>query len=322
MKGIRLYLIALGLLLALSAYLLLSRRSGSYAPSKIDFSVDDTGGIEMVRISRQGESVELCRTDGSWKVNGDIAREDAIRGLSIGISRIEVEAPVSGTIKERIYTGLRDYSTEVLIAMKDGRDKSYRVYFDSVSGSSFMMGRDSDLAFRVGVRGYRQSNIAALYSCDSRYWRENIIFRLMPGEISAISVLHNAEPERSFHLLRNDAGEFEVAGGIIPGPWSVPGKEGITRYLEYFREVRFEAFRDPGKDSLYCREEPDYIISVEDKSGTRRRLELFPAYHRIEGEEKQLELNRIYGRIGSRNEWIVIKYVQIDPLLQEFEYFK
>ena len=80
MKGIRLYLILFGLLLALSAYLLLSRRSGSYSPSNIGFALEDTGNIELVRISRLGETLELSRAGESWKVNGGSARQEAIRG--------------------------------------------------------------------------------------------------------------------------------------------------------------------------------------------------------------------------------------------------
>jgi len=322
MKGIRLYLIVMGLLIALSAYLLLSRRSGSYAPSKIGFAVQDTGNIELYRIVKQGNVLQLSRTDGSWKVKGGMVREEAIRGLSVLISRIEIEAPVSKAIEERILAGFRDESTEVFIGMKDGRDKIYLVYYDSLSTSTFMMGRGSDQAFRVGLRGYRESNLAELFVGDPAYWMDNIIFQLHPGNISTLSVLHKLEPDRSFHLAKNDVGEYEIARGIMPGNWFTPNEESLTQYLSYFREVRFESFINPSADSVYFRDDPDHVITLEGNTGELHTLELFPIYQMAGGGEKLLDFNLLYGRIASIDKWILIKYVQIDPLLQEFEYFK
>ncbi len=322
MKGIRLYLIIFGLLLALSAYLLLSRRSGSYSPSNIGFALEDTGNIEMLRISRHGETLELSRAGESWKVNGGSARQEAIRGLYVLISRIEVEAPVSNAIEERILAGFRDESAEILIGIREGPDKSYRVYYDSISGSTYMMAKDSFTAFRVRLRGYQQSNLAELFVSDPAYWRENIIFQFHPSRISTITVLHKLEPERSFHLAKNDKGEFEIAGGIIPGEWSAPKVESLRQYLGYFREVRFEAYADPSGESLFFREEPDYVINLEGLLGEQHTLELFPIYQITTGGEKRVDINRLFGRIGSIDNWILIKYVQIDPLLQDFEYFK
>ncbi len=322
MKGIRLYLVVLGILLAFSAYFLINRRSGSYSTAKTEFAVQDTSDVELVRISSHGETLTLSRTGGHWTLNGSNTREEAILGLAVLISRIEVEAPVSRALKERILEGLEEMSTEVTVGMKDGRDKNYLVYFDSLSGSTFMMFKESEDAFRVKVRGYQQSNLQSLFVCESRYWMDNIIFQFNPDDIFAINLQNNIEPGKSFHLVRNVAGEFEIARGIIPGSWSLPDKERLFQYLGYFLEVRFEAFSDPDSQDLYYREQADYSISVEGKEGEIRSLDLFPVYYSHESGEKQPDLNLLYGRIESMDEWIVIKYVQIDPLLQDFEYFK
>ena len=188
MKGIGVYLIVLGLLLALSAWFLLSRRSGSYDPSIVEFAIQDTGKIESVSISSHTGRVELLRTDEGWLVNGAGTRKEAIQGLSILISRIEVEAPVSGAIEERILHGLREESTKVSIRMRDDREKNYMVYFDSLAASTFMMLAGSDAAFRVRVRGYRQLNLSSLYISDARYWRDNIIFHHHPADIKAVAL--------------------------------------------------------------------------------------------------------------------------------------
>jgi hypothetical protein len=322
MKGLRLYLIVLGILSALSAWFLLNRRSGTYKPSLIEFAVADTVHIASIGIVSPAGHVELYKKDGKWQVNGTAARKDAVKGLLILVSRIEVEAPVSGAIEERVLNGLLEESTSVRIAMKDGGEKSYRVYFDSLASSTFMMFAGSKAAFRVRVRGYRQDNFAGAYTGDARYWMDNIIFQANPADISRVTFLNNTEPQRSFHLARNESGEFEAAGGITPGSWSPANFESLHQYLSYFHEVRFERFRDPASDTLYRREEPDFQLKLELTGGELQSLELYPVYYPEAAGEKRLELNLLYGRLGSMEEWIVIKYVQIDPLLQDFEYFK
>jgi hypothetical protein len=179
-----------------------------------------------------------------------------------------------------------------------------------------------DMAFRVGVRGYRRNNLQELFIPNFRYWRDNLIFQFMPDEINRITVLHAREDSRSFHLVRNEEGAFRIAAGSIPGSWSVPQPEKLDQYLGYFYEVRFESFLDPATDTLQYRPQPDYKIQVESIHGIRADLELFPIHSVNSKGEWQHDFNRLYGKIGKEKGWIVIKYVQIDPLLQDFEYFK
>ena len=322
MKGIRLYLILLGILLAVSIYFFMNRRSGSYAPSKREFAVTDTGSIAYVRISAYDRQVSLLKTEGVWKVDGSPVRKESIQGLYVLLSRLEVEAPVSNLLEGRIKGGIENLATEVLIGMEDGREKIYRVYFDSLSGSTFMMIEGSDIAFRVRVRGYKETNLATLFSADLRFWRDNVIFQHLPGEIMAINLRNNRQPETSFQLLRNEKGDFEVSGGAVPDQWSLAQDEKVRQYLWYFNNVRFEFFLNPAADTLEHAEDPEYVLTLEQMNRERHQIGFFPVYHVGEDGERQLDYDRLYARFERGGEWVVVKYVQIDPLLKDFKYFK
>ncbi len=321
MKGIRLYLIILGLLAALSIYLLMSRRSGSIASSKHDFAVEDTGRIESVLISFAGEQVNLSRSGGDWMVNGARAKKESIRGLYVLISRLEVVAPVSRSMEDRIMEGFEECSTMVRILMEDGREKAYRVLYDSLSRSTFMMIESADIAFRVRVRGYRQTNLEELFPANARYWRDNVIFHHLPGEIQAVFLQNNIAPDKSFHLARNASGDFDIASGLVPVSWSPSNKESVAQYLGYFYNVRFESYLDPASDTFEHAKEPAYILNLELVSGKRSVVEFYLVYRTAEGGEREPDHNRLYARMGRSGDWILIRYIQIDPLLQEFEYF-
>jgi len=321
MKGIQLYLILFAVLAAVAVYFFLGRRPGTYTPAKGEFAVVDTGRIEWVNISTSEEEVNFLRTGYGWQVNGNPAKKESILGLYVLLTRIEVEAPVSRSLEDRIQGGLEHLSTRVRVGIADGREKAYRVYYDNQSSSTFMRMEGSDVAFRVRIRGYRQTNLAELFHSDQMFWRDNVIFHYLPGNIRGVSLRNNINPDRSFHLARNEMGEFHVASGIVPGSWEPAARKNVTQYLGYFSDVRFEAFLDPGQDTLQHASQPDRILTLDLLDGERIILELFQAYRISDNGTKFLDLDNIYARIGKGDEWIVVKYIQIDPLLKEFEYF-
>ncbi len=311
MRSLRFYLILFGVLASLAFYFYLNRKSGSYSLSKQEFSVRDTARIESILITSAFGEVNLSRKGSVWTVNGDPVRDEALRGLHVMVSRLEVEAPVSRTLEDKVLDELEKESTRVHIEMEDGPAKAYRVFYDHVSDASYMILEGSDIAFRMKVRGYRQTNLEELYSSDPRFWRDNIVFQSQPGEIQAISFLNNRDDWKSFHLARNEAGIFEVASGVVPQKWVSPGTESLNQYLGYFNEVRFESYLDPQRDTLSRSAGPDYILNLELLDGKRIYVELFPVS----------DFNRLYARLARGEEWVVVKYVEIDPLLKEFKYF-
>jgi len=321
MKGNRIYLILLGIMLVVSIHFYLRHGSGSQGSYDEDFAVADTGSVELIVLSRAGEQVELSRTGGSWRVNGFPARKESILGMQVLISRIEVEAPVPRSDEERISAMLESEGIGVQIGFRDGGVKAYHVCFDSASVSTFLMIDGSDAAYRVRVRGYRNRNLTEFFIMDERYWRNNVFFQYQPGEISKVFLQNNRFPSKSFHLQRNDTGGFSVAPGIIPGPWSDAGKERVEQYLGYFYDVRFDTFMDARKDTLQHDENPDYILNVELLNGSRSSVEFFPVFHLSAGGMVKPDYNILYAKIDMDEDWVVVKYIEIDPLLKEYEYF-
>ncbi len=76
-----------------------------------------------------------------------------------------------------------------------------------------MMMKDADTPFRMGVRGYKRRDLAALYATDERYWRDNLLLHYLPEQINDISLQDNQNPARTFHLARNASGDFEMSTG-------------------------------------------------------------------------------------------------------------
>jgi hypothetical protein len=185
-----------------------------------------------------------------------------------------------------------------------------------------MMLEGSGMAFRMGVRGYRQGNLAELYRSDPRFWRDNLIFHYLPDEILSVSLLYAKDPGRSFHLARNDAGEFKIAAGMIPESWESPSTERVRQYLGYFYDVRFGAFLDPETDTLEYQSDPGFVLKLDLTDRRYSKLELYPVYRITAGGSREMDYNILYGRTGEGEDWIVLKYVEVDPILREYGYFR
>jgi hypothetical protein len=327
MNRYKITLVVLVLLLAFSAWLLLSRRSGTYARSAVEFAVKDTNQITSVEITGRGGQVMLVKHEGAWRVNGKTpVRKDLMSGMLVLLSRLEVISPVSRSRSEEISRQLQKDGKRVIITLNKGAARAYFVFHDSSeTNATYMMVKDAETAFRMGVRGYKRRDLAALYATDEWYWRDNLLLHLLPEQIAYISLQNNLNPARTFHLTRNKEGRFEMSTGMVPGDWFNPVASKLNQYLGYFYEVRFDAYADLRQDMPLKHEysdEPDHVLEVSSTTGSRTTIRLFPVFTTDAAGIKKMDLNVLYAKIDDWDGMVVLKYLEIDPLLKDPGYFQ
>ncbi len=327
MKRYRLSLVVLILLVAVSAWLLLSRRSGTYARSAVEFAVKDTNRITAVEIIGRGGKVLLVKHELTWRVSGSTpVRKDRMSGMLVLLSRLEVLSPVSRSRISTVSEQLKRDGKRVLISLDKGADREYLVFHDTAeSNATYMMLMDADTPFRMGVRGYKRRDLASLYETDDRYWRDNLLLHYLPDQIQYITLTNKQDPERTFHLARNEGGAFEMSTGVVPGEWFSPDPSRLNQYLSYFYGLRFDAYVDIQRDSPLSYEygeEPDYVLEVGSNNGNRTILSLFPVFSLDPAGNKKMDLNVLYARIDDLDGMVVLKYLEIDALLKDPGYFQ
>lgn len=327
MKSYKISLLVLVLLLAVSAGLLLSRRSGTYARSAVEFAVKDTGQIESVEIRDGAERLLLVRQEGTWRVNGITpVRKDRMGGMLVLLSRLEVLSPVSRSRSEELTRRLQKEGKQVIITLNKGDTREYSVLHDTLeTDATYMMMKGSGIPFRMGVRGYQRRNLAALYRTNERYWRDNLLLHYLPEQIGSVSLLNLRDPDRTFHLARNAAGRFEMSTGTVPGEWSQPTAAKLNQYLGYFYGVRFDDYVDLSQDMTMkhtIRDEPDYVLEVSSITGSRTTVKLFPLYTTDAAGNKKMDPNVLYAKIDDWDGMVILKYMEIDPLLKDPGYFR
>ncbi len=320
-------LIVLAVLVAVSAWLLLSRRSGTYARSAVEFAVKDTNLITGLEITGRGGKVMLVKHDLTWRVNGSTpVRKDRMSGMLVLLSRLEVISPVSRSRSEEVTRQLQKDGKRVIITLNKGTDREYFVFHDTTeTNATYMMLKDADTPFRMGVRGYKRRDLAALFATNERYWRDNLLLHYLPEQIQYISLQNKRDPARTFHLARNAEGGFEMSTGIVPGDWFDPLTSKLNQYLGYFYGLRFDAYADLRQDAPVKYEysdEPDFVLEVGNNTGSRISLRLFPVFTVDPAGIKKMDLNVLYAKIDDWDGMVVLKYLEIDPLLKDPGYFQ
>jgi hypothetical protein len=314
------YLVALALLVMLALLLLYERGPGAGDRESRDFAVSDTGSVLAVELTGGDHSLRISKENGAWKLNETSpARRESIRALLILVSRLEVLAPVSADQAGRVYAGLRESGLEVKVDAERGGSRRYRVFYDSISRATYMM--SGDAAYRVRLRGSALPDLQSLFILDERYWRENLVFHLLPSEIHMVRLDNLAEKEKGFILLRNDKGMFEISRGSMPQDWVTAREESVRQYLGYFFDVRFRSYLDPGTDTLSHGESPDYVLTVADQGNVPVVLKLYRIYRKEGPGNPKPDPDRLYGRLNDEDEWVILSYLDAGLLLKDYEYF-
>ena len=212
----------------------------------------------------------------------------------------------------------------VIINLNKGADRAYFVFHDTITDASYMVMKDANTPFRMGVRGFKQRDLEVLYATDERYWRDNLLLHYLPGQIEYITLQNGQDPSRTFHLARNEARGFDMSIGTVPGDWFIPDATRLDQYLGYFYGVRFVGYVDPVEEKALKYEygkEPDYVLDVTSIQGSRTTIRLFPVFTVDAEGNKKMDLNVLYAKVDDWDGMVVLKYLEIDPLLKDPVYF-
>jgi hypothetical protein len=313
------------LLLAVSIIVVHNKRSGRFKGDENQFAVKDTGRISLIEIRSPENTVTLERMQGNWMINGlYYAGDKKIAGLLTIISRLQVSAPVPGSIRYEIITKLENDGKRLMVVTDRENPHVILMYHDTIhTDVTYMMLENSDQPLRIGIPGFPERNLARLFVDEVNYWRDNSIFKLREEEIFSVRMYDGLQPEKSFLLVNDKDSGYNLY--TYSDSMEIPGivTEQIRQYLSYFSSVSFERYLSDDEkmtqDDLN-KNEPENIIILTDSQNHVIKVETFPWYvHRQDGPP-QPDLDRLVAIINE-TDTVLVKYVELDPVIKEIDYF-
>ena len=330
MKSSTIYIVILILLVAAAGYLYLKDQSSTLDPRLSDFSIeeDQASRLDSILLSQGSETIKLYRNNNRWYLNEQqYALEQNVKQLLNVFQDLRVEAPAQRSNREELLEIIRENPIHVKIYNGDDLIKDYLIEDHSQKkGTSYMMMNESEEPFIMSLPGY-DGDLANLVKVDVSYWRDKTLFDYSGLDIKSIKVTYPSDMDHSFYLTYGED-EFKLQSLGDDKYIEDFNSSRAARYFSYFGNVRFnKVIRNNGRltDSL-LNATPYCVFEVLDENNNLRKL--FTYRKKSEGrddpfgQQSRYDLNFLYGRFGSVEEILLIKYTEFDPLLKEIDYFR
>jgi hypothetical protein len=301
--------------------LLLFRNRSPFGKNNTSFASEPKKEITKVQFLQGKEKLTLEKAGDEWILNGRTeARKSGVLFILRVLKDIKIKSPVSQELFESEIIAKNVDPVKVMVFEKRKIIKSLYVYktASNTYGNIMKMGAGAK-PFIVYMPGF-EGDIGSGFTLNELFWQPYTVFNLLPSEISSVDFENIADTVNSFTIQSNNR-HYSLSGGIrnLSG-WDTAL---VTRYLSYFTRIPFESWAfdlDEMEKQKIKSARPLYRITVKTVSGSEITLSL---WERMTGEadSQQKDSDRLIGKTDSRDEFFIIRYFDIDPLLKKRSYF-
>ncbi len=328
MKGYSKWIIVAGLLLSIAAYLFLTRETSfSSRSASVDFSVKDTASITRILIKNPlGDSLLLARNEANWIINNRYRPEmSSVKSLMYILHHIDIKSPVPKSKIQEINDEFETKSTSVKIYEGDRVIKTLYLLDSQEKGLfTYIKSQSNNHPFIAECLGI-QSTIGKYFVTNTNYWRDKTLFNFSIYNLKSVHVRNHKYNEKSFSICSKEVeGYVLFAHDSTRIEKSKINKEALMRYLSYLNYVEYIGgvmnIPDSQKDSILS-SVPISSVSIRGADGQLIRVSFFPRIYKNKNNHHKTDYNYLYGEIDNNQELVLLKYMDIDPILKDIEYF-
>lgn len=334
MKSTKTLLLLALLLSGVAVWFVLKDKKGTLKTEQKDFAVEDTSSITKIFLAdRGGKSLTLERTDKGWMVNNKVLAKPQAIGLILStIKMVKVKSPVAKAAYNNLIKDLSSGGVKCEIYTSEKEPvKTYYVGGPTQDNlGTYMMLQNSSSPFIVEIPGFN-GFISGRYTTNERDWEEKWAIKIQPEEISEVTVLYAAQPEKSFKI------EKTSSSYVITNPQTnetAPSRDStaIENFLTFFSSLPFESrvdnFSQYSLDSLkHCI--PSAYILVKDKAGKIQTVKTYPmkvhsaslAQNDRDGNKLNFDVDRSYAFVNNGNDLVTIQQFVFGRILRQYSDF-
>lgn len=311
------------ILLAVIGFVLLIYLTGHspFGKSNSSFATEKGSEITRIELSSAGKKIMLEKKGENWFINGKTeARKSSILFIQRILTEIKIKSTVSAGLFEREIKEKNIVPVKVKVFENRRLLKTFLVYKTlSNPYGNIMKMKESSKPFIVYIPGY-DGNIGSAFINSELYWQPNIVFNLLPSEISSVIFENFSDTTSSFQISKKGQ-QYSLSGstGNITG-WD---SSLIIRYLSYFARVPFETWAfdmpDTEKKSIEA-SQPLFRITVITTMNSKIILNLWALQTHENGSIKT-DSDRLLGKTDKNDGLLIMRYFDIDPLIKKRSYF-
>ncbi|MBG0861114.1 MAG: hypothetical protein IQL11_16570 [Bacteroidales bacterium] len=304
------------LILVLVSFL---RGRSPFGNKNSSFASEPKEQITKIEFSSRKEKLVLQKEGEEWLVNSTYpARKSSILFMIRILTEMKIKSPVSPELFREEISVKEIPAVRVKVFERNRIIKTFLVYKtrSNVYGNIMKM---NELAkpFIVYVPGF-DGDIGSGFILNELVWQPNTVFNLLPSEISSVTLENFADTSSSFSITQTEEQGYILSD--LRTRLSGWDSSRIRRYLSYLTFIQFEKWEPDISDEERHKIEsgkPAYKIQVQRTNGDNIVLSLWQR----PGESGTADSDRMLGKTETRDDFFIIKYFDIDPLLKKRSYF-
>jgi hypothetical protein len=281
------------------------------------FASEPEKQITRIELAQDRDNLVLTLDEDIWLVNGkQVARKSPVMFILRILTEMKIKSPVSPELFESEIISKQIKPVRVKVYEKRRLLKSFYVYKTASNRyGNIMKMKERTRPFIVHVPGY-ETDIGSVFIPRELYWLPFTVFNVLPSEISTVTLENIADPASSFSISNTDS-KYRLSDmkDFLSG-WD---SSRVMRYVSYFTMVPFETWAFDISESEKNRlssTSPAFRISLKKSDGGEIVLSLWERF-----QDGKKDPDRLWGKTEAREEFFIIRYFDIDPLLKKISYF-
>jgi len=321
-KNLPIVIIFLLLLISVITYFYTNSK-GTLSSKVADFASKDLSDVNRIAVKNHNSYFILYKNEDSWSYNTSFHVKPTIISLCYRIfSQVEIKSPLNKEYSLKVAEKLEHDGTEIKLCNKKKILKHFFIWADSLTRNTYMMMAGQAVPFIVSVPSI-DGNFAALFLKDSSFWRDLTLLHYLPGQIKSIQIEQPANPKQSFKLEISKSGKIAMTDFM--GKEQKINKDALGAFLYCFKNVSASAFLDNNSELLKAikMKTPLYTISISDFNGDTKNFKIFSKEKdnfSSTKKENNFDKNFCYVLINNKD-LAIVKYVAIDPVTRDLEFF-
>lgn len=295
-----------------------------------EFAVPRDQVYKVFIADRQGNASTLTRTPDGWMYNNTYkARPDAIENLLSAIEQIRMQFKPTESAVPQMVQSLATSGLKVEIYDKnDTRIKSYYIGGATNDETGTYIILDGAEQPYVAELSAWKGNLRFRYNLTGDDWRDRTVFDNKFDDIKSISVDYPAIQDKSFVIQYTDNGaEVTPFYPFTPAIPKKVKKASADAYRGNFERIVAASFNNQYRDkATISKQIPFAVITLEEKSGKRQSLRLFPIYPEAFTDPKtgvtlQPEEITGYFALTESGDFMMMQNQVIAKILWAYDYF-
>lgn len=274
-----------------------------------DFKIEDINQIDSIAIESIDNQVFIKSNHEFWNVNNHyIADKEKLSQLLNAIQFMDVKTIAPSSKADSL---LSDSTNHISIKIYSNGSilKSYQILGETSTGDAYMQVNRKNAVVTINYIIGKDVKIKNIFNSDPNYWRDNTVLHYAKSDLNKIDISYSNPYKESFTISIDNN---ELLSSNIK---QTINEQKLNAYLQNFNKI--EAVRYLSKAKLNDIDAQPYftltITSVDGKTDT------FKGYRKISNGNN--DLNSFYLDKNNGN-WSEVKYVVLDPILVNVDYFK